>query len=537
MKHSSRLLLSLIALICIMLMPSKLYAHSSLIAESPTPSSVIATSPAKVELTFNERLEKELFYIKVFNSTGKSVTNNKTVMSTEQKQLELALPLLIDGIYTVSYKILSADGHPVGGSYVFTIGHLADAANNTDKPALQISDGLSPNMPLVQYLIFSSRFLFFVSLLGLCGWIFWSNLFHPEQGIIQFNRKGALILQRIFLISLLLMIYAQLQELLSVWEFQNLLSLLFKTSVGYSWVFSMVLAISGFFILFRSKLLDMLWITLILAAKVANGHAMSIAGNSDVAILDWVHLFAASIWVGGLIYFLTHWRNFPTYSLELLAQFSKFAFFSMLLLTVSGTFYSLGIVHKISYLFYTQWGILLLIKVSLVLLVFGIGAALRYYMKKNQERSIKTLIRLDLTSMTLIMLIVGVFTYLNPLPVNTPLYWHQMGETIHMTTQITPKIPGKNTFSVQIWMPENIGKPKRVELWVTYKNDSTVAPIEVPIKNVAEEVDEADYGGFRPYTYTVEGPYLPFPGKWALQLTIVDKNDVETQYDNEMMLF
>lgn len=538
MKHSIRLLIPLITLILIILMPSKLYAHSYLLNESPAPSSVVAVSPAKIDLVFNERLEKELFFIKVLNSNGKSVTNNKTSMSTNQKQLELALPSLDDGIYTVSYKIISADGHPIGGSYVFTIGQLTEASNNIEKPVLQIGGGLSQAMPFSQYLLFFSRFLFYANLLSLCGWIFWSSLFRPkEDEINQFNRKGALTLQRLFFISLLLMIYAQLQELLNEWELHDLLTLLFQTSVGYSWVYSIVIAILGFFILFRSKLLDMIWIALLLAAKVANGHAMSINGSSDLVILDWVHLLAASVWVGGLIYILTHWKKFNAYSLIFLAQFSKYAFFSMILLTLSGTFYTLELVHKVSYLFYTQWGILLIIKVSLVLFVFLLGALLRYYMKKNQTRSIKKLIRLDLGLMTLITLIVGVFTYLNPMPVNNPFYWHQMGATVHMTTQITPNIPGNNTFSVQIWMPEGVGKPKVVQLLLSYKNDASISPIEVPIKDVAEEVDDADYGGFRPYTYTVLGPYLPFPGKWALHLTVQDKNDLETQYDTEMMLY
>lgn len=538
MKHSIRLLISLIALIFILLAPSKLYAHSSLVSESPTPSSVIADSPDKVQLVFNERLEKELFYIKVLNSNGKSVTSHKASMSKNQRQLELALPSLSNGIYTVSYKIISADGHPVGGSYVFTIGQLTEAANDIEKPVLQIGGGLSQDMPFSQYLLFFSRFLFYASLLSLSGWVFWSSLFRPKEAEInEYNLKGALILQRLFLICLLLMIYAQLQELLSEWELHDLITLLFQTSVGYSWVYSIAIAILGFFILFRSKLFDMLWITLLLAAKVANGHAMSIKGSSDVIILDWVHLLAASVWIGGLIYILSHWRKFTEYTLSFLPQFSKYAFFSMILLTLSGTLYTIEIVNKISYLLYTQWGILLIIKVSLVLMVLVIGALLRYYMKKNQASSIKVLVRLDLSLMALIILIVGVFTYLNPLPVNTPLYWHQMGTTVHMTTQITPNVPGNNTFSVQIWMPEDIGKPKAVQLLLTYVNDNSVSPIEVPIKDLAEEVDDAIYGGFRPYAYTVEGPYLPFPGKWALHLTVQDKNNVETQYDTEMMLY
>src|SRR4051812_41729523 len=130
----------ILLLICL-LMPAKASAHSVLLNESPAPSSVMAISPDKIELTFNERLEKELFYIKVLDDNGKSVTANKTAMSQDQRQIRLLLPALPDGLYTVSYKIISADAHPIGASYVFTVGSLQESSASLQTPEQQIGDG------------------------------------------------------------------------------------------------------------------------------------------------------------------------------------------------------------------------------------------------------------------------------------------------------------------------------------------------------------------------------------------------------------
>jgi copper transport protein len=83
----SRIGFFVIMLLISVIMPSKMYAHSVLLKESTAPSSVTASSPKKVELTFNERLEKELFYIKVLDSSGNSVTSTKTQMSQNQNCL------------------------------------------------------------------------------------------------------------------------------------------------------------------------------------------------------------------------------------------------------------------------------------------------------------------------------------------------------------------------------------------------------------------------------------------------------------------
>ncbi|MDT2257337.1 CopD family protein [Paenibacillus larvae] len=125
------------------------------------------------------------------------------------------------------------------------------------------------------------------------------------------------------------------------------------------------------------------------------------------------------------------------------------------------------------YLLYTTWGVLLLVKSGLVLIVIIVAAFIRMYMKNKGERSLKQWLRVDFTLMLGIIGIVGFLTYTSPTPSNEPLYWHEMGEQIHMTASITPNVPGVNKFMTKVWLPESMGEPKRVQFILKYKEKGT----------------------------------------------------------------
>src|SRR5690606_37774694 len=106
-------------------MPEPALAHASLTDAEPAAGSVLDEPPDAVRLTFNERLESGLYAIRVFDGRGREVTKDKAVLSPDRREVSVALPRLADGTYTVSYRVLSADGHPVAASYVFHVGDPA----------------------------------------------------------------------------------------------------------------------------------------------------------------------------------------------------------------------------------------------------------------------------------------------------------------------------------------------------------------------------------------------------------------------------
>ena len=240
----------------------------------------------------------------------------------------------------------------------------------------------------------------------------------------------------------------QFAELLDSWTLNEFWSVLTDTTIGRTWFISMVLSVSGFALLFRNKWLDRLWVYLILVVKSTNGHAIAFEPRMVTVFIDIIHLLAAAIWAGGLLYILVYWKKQREHVQPFLSIFSKVALVSILVLIVTGLSSTLIYLPKVHYLLYTQWGILLLIKVAFVLLVIIIAGILRYTMKKKQEDSIGKLLKIDFTLMIIIVGIVGVFTHLSPLPQNEPLEWHESENNIEFTTTISPKVPGNNHFMV-----------------------------------------------------------------------------------------
>jgi methionine-rich copper-binding protein CopC len=95
-------------------------AHSELISASPAQDSVLTDAPSQVVLTFNENIIAIGDQVSVTDQSGASVSDGtpKVVDSTVTESLK---SLTYNGKYLVTYRIVSADGHPVEKSYNFTL--------------------------------------------------------------------------------------------------------------------------------------------------------------------------------------------------------------------------------------------------------------------------------------------------------------------------------------------------------------------------------------------------------------------------------
>ena len=110
-------------------------AHATLEQSSPERGAVLQTPPKAVALSFDEPVEAAFGALRVFDAKGNPVTTG-ALRRPEGSKLEVALPELADGPYTVTYRVVSADGHPVSGGLTFQVGETAArAAERRDAPA------------------------------------------------------------------------------------------------------------------------------------------------------------------------------------------------------------------------------------------------------------------------------------------------------------------------------------------------------------------------------------------------------------------
>src|SRR6202020_2660893 len=95
------------------------FGHASLISTEPGDGSMMSQAPKSVRLRFNEPVTPAS--IKLIDAEGR--TREDIAVNAHDDTIEITLPDgLPRGTQLVSYRIFSADGHPVGGSLVFSLG-------------------------------------------------------------------------------------------------------------------------------------------------------------------------------------------------------------------------------------------------------------------------------------------------------------------------------------------------------------------------------------------------------------------------------
>lgn len=101
--------------------PSAL-AHSMLVKAEPPQRAVLAKSPERVRLWFNEDIEGDYASLVVFDGDKRPITDLKPQLAQDDpKSIVLPLPELPPGKYSVKFRVLSVDGHVVESSFDFTV--------------------------------------------------------------------------------------------------------------------------------------------------------------------------------------------------------------------------------------------------------------------------------------------------------------------------------------------------------------------------------------------------------------------------------
>lgn len=95
------------------------YAHAALVSTDPGDGARIATAPTKVTLTFNENVATPAFVV-VTAPDGTRVKSGKVTVLDHTVSASLAATDM-KGTYTLSYRVVSADSHPVEGSSTFDV--------------------------------------------------------------------------------------------------------------------------------------------------------------------------------------------------------------------------------------------------------------------------------------------------------------------------------------------------------------------------------------------------------------------------------
>jgi methionine-rich copper-binding protein CopC len=103
--------------------PAYAMLHPRLVAAVPAVNSTVTVAPTVLRLTFQEALEPAMSRITMVDSSRRAVALSAvTADAADPKTLVAAFKAPVGpGRYTVNWQAAGADGHPMRGSYAFTV--------------------------------------------------------------------------------------------------------------------------------------------------------------------------------------------------------------------------------------------------------------------------------------------------------------------------------------------------------------------------------------------------------------------------------
>lgn len=131
-------LISLLAATAILFTGTTAQAHAELTASNPIADSVIGMLPPTVDLTFGEVLmtvegSEDANQITVTDEAGKRIDLKSTKVTERVASVELNTSAG-EGVFTVAYRVVSEDGHPIEGKFKFEVSVAAQSGAAEQMP-------------------------------------------------------------------------------------------------------------------------------------------------------------------------------------------------------------------------------------------------------------------------------------------------------------------------------------------------------------------------------------------------------------------
>ena len=377
-RRSDRLVLVAIAavLVALALVPAA-GAHARLITTEPANDAVLEQSPRLVLLRFDEPVESAFGAIRVYDARAHRVDSAKVVRPSEQEVRITLDQRLARGTYTATWRVVSADGHPVSGAFVF---HVGAPGANPAGVAAQVLEGGTPRSVTILFSIV--RALDFLLMLLVAGGTLMLVVVldrAPARTRTRLPRLLAAVAVALTLVALAGIVLQGaaaggfgLDDALS-WD---VVSSVLRTRFGEVWAAQGGLAIAVAILLAAGrKIVTLAPAALLLLTPSLSGHA-SVSGNIAL-VADVAHVTAAAVWVGGLaaLVLALVWAGTERWELAASAvpRFSGLAVVAVSWLIASGTISGYLQVRALRGLWETTYGQLLLVKLGLVLPLLALG--------------------------------------------------------------------------------------------------------------------------------------------------------------------
>jgi len=543
------------------LMASPAFAHATLLSSTPQAGQVFQRAPKAVTLQFSEPVEAKLGGIRVFNGKG-DLLDAGDIQKPAPNTVRVALPSLKDGTYAITWRVISADSHPVEGAFTFQVGAAGNASSSAARNLAQRLLARESSDQAVGALFGVARGFVFGGLALLIGAAFFAAVLWRDARQARWARRLAWAgwgLATLGTVAgfLLQGPYGAALPLGDAFR-TSLIGDVLDTRFGHFWALRLgllVLAIPMLVQLFarHPKQTDGAlglppgWVVAAGAVAVALAATPGLAGHpatgdwaTAAVVADTLHVLAMSVWLGGLVVLAA--VALPARDAQqvrdAVPRFSRLALGCVAVLVATGAFQAWRQVGSLDALRTTDYGRILVVKLVLLSAIVVFAAFSREIVDRlfprSQRRRVPAIaggaddwdevdeaaelrhLRRSVWAEIVfgVAVIAATALLVNAVPAKTAAAGTAANGATGVTLKaknvwvdvtVAPGVKGRNDFHVSALKPD--GAPLDVpelQLTIDQPDKKSIAPIKVPVRKLG------------PGHYLAPGFDIPFDGDWRV---------------------
>jgi copper transport protein len=514
----------------VVLASSTASAHALLQRSSPADGSVLQAAPKQVTITFTEPPDPKLASVQVMSSSGaQDAAGPATVVPGQPKELVVPLKPLPDGVYTVTWRVVSkTDGHTTASSFSFGVGVSANEVRGT-----AAKGGTLRSPPPPPAAVAGRWVLYWGLAVLLAGGVAGIVVFGARVPLAQVLLPAAWAAAVVGLVVLALAVAATAGVSLAT---------LLGTSTGASLEREgIALLVTGGAVAFalRSPTRPSLVALAATAGITMVFHALG--GHADASSptwfnvgVQWLHMAAVGMWIGGLVLLLAWVREHS--GEERAAAVRRFSWLAAFLLAiVAGT----GLLREIDEvgglgswgrLLTTAYGVVVLVKVGLFVPLLWIAWRNRTVNVPGVSRDPARVSPLRLAVMGELALAAAIFAATGLLTELAPsatvaqaaqkpsqhqarplvVTGHDFATSVRLRLTVTPGTVGPNRFQASV-ADYDTGKPVRassIQLQFSLPGNPSVGTPMLSLSRASSGL------------WTGRGTVLSLFGRWSVQALI-----------------
>lgn len=398
----------------IALVPVRVFAHASLVSSVPAAGSTVSQPPAEIRLLFSERIEVAM--CRAMLVQGKSSTMLEVRADPQNaKGLIADLAPVQAGNVEIMWHVLSVDGHAISGTLHFIVGaaplHL-DTIQKSSAPEKEPE----PSRSALTWFAMLLRGIGMTALMGFAGLLMFASASAQAGGTQHSSLAGKLVATA----SLALLAHFICWALISTSGLPGAhVTDVLQTSAGKvegGRTLLAVLALASW--LARKQRLSLLLAGAGVFSGAFAGHAAAIHPAVSISF-KLIHLAAASVWVGGLIWILLLDVNSSEVFRVQVERVSNAAGWCAALVLVSGIVQAGIILSWDTGSLTTGYAAVAGLKVLGIIVLMGLGAINRFRLIPalgiaGFAQKLHSTVSREVSIMILVALLGGVLSYLSP---------------------------------------------------------------------------------------------------------------------------